>query len=76
MIVFSVLSTWFLMDKMEINPDAYEVVYTLGSRPLYYAFNKETDDEFIADLNRTLQEMKKPNAGGTSIVEQIINSYL
>jgi len=76
MIVFSVLSTWFLMDKMEINPDTYEVVYTLGSRPLYYAFNRETDDEFIADLNRTLQEMKKPNAEGTSIVEQIINSYL
>ncbi len=73
---FNVPSTRYLMIKLGIDPDRYESVYTLKHADLYYAFNKNTDDQFINLLNRTLQEMKQPDAGGTSEVERIIAGYL
>ncbi len=75
-LAFDALSTRFFMEQKGLDSDRYEVVLTLTSRPLYYAFNKETDDKLIAVLNTTLQEMKKQDAEGHSLVSQIVKSYL
>ena len=72
---FSVPSTRYLMIKLGMDPDEYESVYTLKQVDLYYAFHKDTDDQLIHTLNRTLQEMKQPDATGKSSVDRIINSY-
>ena len=76
LLAFDALSARFFMERKGLDPDRYEVVLTLESRPLYYAFNKKTDDRLISALNTTLQEMKKQDAEGRSLVSQIIKSYL
>ncbi|RUM38085.1 MAG: hypothetical protein DSY58_02755 [Desulfobulbus sp.] len=75
LLAFSVSSAWFLMKQMNIDRNGYDVVFTLNSNPLYYAFNAQTDNSLISALNATLQEMKKPDSTGKSIVEQIIDKY-
>jgi polar amino acid transport system substrate-binding protein len=73
---FSVPSTRYLMIKLGMDPDEYESVYTLKQVDLYYAFHKDTDDQLIHTLNRTLQEMKQSDATGKSSVDRIIDSYM
>lgn len=74
---FSVPSAWYLMISLGLDPDEYESVYTLKEVGLYYAFHRNTDDQLIQALNRTLQEMKQPDdATGKSAVDRIIAGYL
>ena len=73
---FSVPSTRYLMIKLGMDPDEYESVYTLKQVDLYYTFHKDTDAQLIHALNRTLQEMKQPDATGKSSVDRIIDSYM
>ena len=73
---FSVPSTRYLMIQQGIDPDEYESVYTLRQAVLYYAFHKDTDDQLIEALNKSLQELKQPDSTGKSRVDQIIDSYL
>ena len=73
---FSVPSTRYLMIKLGIDPDEYESVYTLKQAELYYTFHRDTDDQLIHALNRTLRELKQPDTTGKSGVDRIINSYM
>ncbi len=73
---FNLTTTKYLMIRLGIDPDLYEPVYILKQADLYYAFHRDTDDQLIDALNRTLQEMKRPDATGKSRVDRIINSYL
>ena len=72
---FSVLSARFVMQRMGINPDLFEAVYTLQERPLYFAFHKDSSRELIHSLNATLKDMKIPDATGSCTVTRILNSY-
>ena len=76
MFAFNATTTRYLMMKLGIDPDEYEVVYTLKSAELYYAFNRDTDDRFIDRLNRELVELKKPVDNGSSIFQDIVDRYL
>ena len=73
---FNVPSTRYLMIKMGLDPDNYENVYTLKQVDLYYAFHRDTDDRLIQAFNKTMQEMKQPDATGKSEVDRIIAGYL
>jgi polar amino acid transport system substrate-binding protein len=76
LIGFSVLSARFLMQRMGLNPELFEAVYTLQERPLYFAFHKDSSKELIQSLNSTLKDMKIPDATGTCTVTRILNKYL
>ena len=73
---FSVPSARFLMLELGLNPDEFETVYILKQADLYYAFHRNTDERLILALNKTLLEMKQPDAAGQSDVDRIISGYL
>ncbi len=41
------------------NPDDFESVYVLNKRDLYYAFNKDTPDWIVEELQHALDSLKK-----------------
>jgi polar amino acid transport system substrate-binding protein len=73
---FNAPTTRYLMIKLGINPDEFEVVYSLKTADLYFAFHRETDDRFIAAMNRELLEMKKVDSKGVSSFQTIVDNYL
>lgn len=76
MFAFNVPTTRYLMIDMGINPNDYEVVYTLKQTALYFAFHKDTDPDLIARLNAALQEFHAADANGKSAVDKLIETYL
>lgn len=57
--------------KLEgIDISLYEVVHTLKKGKLYFAFNKNTDDEIIKKWQKALDEIKTEG-----IYEKIVNKY-
>lgn len=73
---FNATTTRYLMIKLGINPDDYEVVFSLKGARLYFAFNVKTDDLLIEAMNRELLELKKPVGDGSSIFQDIVDRYL
>jgi len=76
MFAFSVPTTKYLMIKLGLDPDNYEVVYILKEVELYYAFNTTTDDTIIEHMNTALRELKRPDSNGESTFKRIADSYL
>ena len=52
------------------NPNEYETVYVLQANELYFAFNMETPDKLINQLQRVLDEIKE-----TGEQQKIIDKY-
>lgn len=69
-------STTYLMGKLGIPWNKYEVMHTFEEVPLYYAFSKDTSDEFIKKLNDNLKKLKEPGADGKSRFDKIVAKYL
>lgn len=76
LIAFNTTSTYHTMLQSGLDPDDYETVFILKKIELYYAFNRETDDARIEELDHALKELKKTDADGKSPYESIISSYL
>lgn len=67
--------TWN-MRKMRIDQEDYKVVHAFKRIPLYFAFNKKTDDATIQLLNNALESYKRPNPAGISAYEKRVVRYL
>jgi len=74
--VFNVPTALYLIKNEGLNPGDYEVVHTLKTAQLHYAFHKDTDDALIAALNKALTELKQPGADGKSAFDKIVEKYL
>ena len=59
MVAFGVEGLYFMIKDAGFNPADYETVYVLKEADLYFAFHKDTDDELIMQLNKTLKSIKK-----------------
>lgn len=59
MVAFGVEGLYFMIKDAGFDPEDYETVYILKEADLYFAFHKDTDDELIAQLNKTLKSIKK-----------------
>jgi len=57
-----------LIKNLGLDPDDFEVVYTLKESEFYYAFNKDTDNNFISELNYALFKAKKADRKKTGII--------
>jgi len=58
-----------------LDPDDFEMVHVMNHLKLYVAFNKQTDDLVIGDLQKALEKMKTPKAGGKSRYDEIMAHY-
>jgi polar amino acid transport system substrate-binding protein len=76
MFAFNVPTTFYMMLQTGLNPEDYEVVYTLKETALYFAFHKETDEEFIAKMNDALKALRDPDTDGKSEIDRIREQYL
>lgn len=76
MLAFNTDSTRYTMKRMGLSPDDYQTVFTLKTAQLYYAFHKDTDDQFIKKLNQTLEALKKADDSGHSPYQEILSRYL
>ncbi len=47
----------FVLNKIGLNPDDYEPVFTLKRMPLCIAFNKDADDEIVLAFQQALDEI-------------------
>lgn len=55
---FGIESMYAMLKNAGLNPDSYEVVYTLKESELYFAFHKGTSDLIISELNEVLKKIK------------------
>ncbi len=73
---FNVQTVQYKMVKMGVDPDDFETVYILKTPSLYLALHKDTDPELINKLQKSLDELKKPNMDGVVPFNQIVDKYL
>lgn len=66
----------YIMESEGIDPQRFRVVYPLKTLELYIAFNRKTDNAYIARLNEALEELKQPVGDGPSRYTQIIQAYI
>jgi polar amino acid transport system substrate-binding protein len=58
-------------------PDYFDVVYTLETTDLYYAFNKETPDSVVMAFQRALDTLRsEPDRTGVTEYQRILNQYI
>ncbi len=61
------------MKKAGVNPDAYEIVYTLGERDFYYIFSRDVPDTLVSSFQQALETVRnQKDAQGISEYERII----
>ena len=68
--IYSIGSAKTLLEEMGFNPDDYESVWNLSKSEVSFAFHKDVDDELIAAMQKTLDEIK---ADGT--YDEIMKKY-
>lgn len=56
--------------QMGLDPTDFEMVYTLHTGAVYYAFNIKTSDEIIIRFQKALDELEKDG-----VIDKIIKSY-
>ncbi|UZP66001.1 transporter substrate-binding domain-containing protein [Desulfovibrio mangrovi] len=61
--------------RMGHDIDVLEVVYILGEENLYYALNQRFQDNFITEMQQTLDALKQPTANNQSEYERIMKKY-
>jgi ABC-type amino acid transport substrate-binding protein len=69
-ISYEEIAFMWTLKEMDLNRDDYEVVYNLSKNDLYYAFNLDTPDIIINELQNALNNLKKD---GTYL--EIIQKY-
>lgn len=73
---YSDLGGAYFMKTMGIDPREYTMAHTYLEVPMYFAFNKATDDGIIAKLNKALRQLKQPGPAGVSRFDEIVERYL
>ncbi|MFA7621682.1 MAG: transporter substrate-binding domain-containing protein [Aminobacteriaceae bacterium] len=68
--IYSFGSARTLLEEMGFNPDDYESAWNLSKSDVSFAFHKDVDDELIAEMQKTLDEIK---ADGT--YDEIMKKY-
>ncbi len=76
LLAFNTDSTRYTMLQLGMDPNNYEAVYILKTIKLYYAFNMETNDSVIVELNQALDQLKAPDSQGNNVYDDIVSSYL
>lgn len=71
LLAYGKLVTLWNLKTLGFSPQDYEPVYTLKKADYYYALNPKTDDRIIAQLQTTLDQLKKSGA-----LDEIIKRYL
>lgn len=67
----------WLFHKNGFQPDDYETVWVLAEVYDYYAFHKDMPDALVQQFQNALDEIKKkPEDGGKSEYEKILDNYL
>ncbi len=74
--VFNVQTVQYKMVKLGIDPSDYESVYLLKTPSLYLALHKDTAPEIVAKLQKSLDEMKRPDENGVVLFNRIVDKYL
>lgn len=59
MVAFGYEGMCFVQKNLGIDPKKYELVYVLKKADLYFAFNKQTKNEYIEKLNQIAARLKK-----------------
>jgi len=59
------------------DPDSFEVVYTLDTRDIYFAFNTDTPDSVIAAFQAALDSVRyEPDQTGVTEYQRIVYHYM
>lgn len=58
--------------KLGLDSKDFEMVHVMKHLKLFVAFNKQTDDSLIQNLQNALAKMKQPNSGGKSRYAEIM----
>lgn len=58
MVAFGYEGMRFVQKDLGIDPNEYELIYTLKKADLYFAFNKESDEKYIKELNEIAAKLK------------------
>jgi len=71
------LTGQYEMKKAEVNPDAYEIVYTLSENDFYYIFSRDVPDTLVSSFQHALETVRnQKDAQGVSKYERIIYQNL
>jgi polar amino acid transport system substrate-binding protein len=76
LLAFNTDSTRYTMLQLGMDANDYETVFILKTIKLYYAFNHNTDDNIITEMNQALDQLKIRDSQGNSPYDDIVSSYL
>jgi ABC-type amino acid transport substrate-binding protein len=75
LLVYSQRAAFWWSKQADIDPNIFEAVYLIRQGETYFAFNKETDSEYIEKLQHGLDMLKQPNGTLKSRYQEILDKY-
>lgn len=75
LLVYSERAAYWWSRQVGINPDMFEPVYVVQEGQVYFAFNRDSDEEVVEKLQQGLEMLKSKDESGISRYEQILEKY-
>lgn len=73
---FNIPTALYLVQKLDMHPEDFQVVHELKRTALYFAFHRDTPEDIITRLNEALVVLKRPGENGKSAFDLIQAHYL
>lgn len=73
---YSIEQAYFIIQKLDLDPNDFENVFVLYRKDLYIAFNKNTEEKVIEDFQCVLEQIQTAPDGGQSEYDVIVTHYL
>ena len=71
LVSYEITGAFYKIKQMGFSPSDYEVVYSFKESQLYYAFQKDTPDKIIKEMQKALDKVRKKGK-----LQKIVDSYM
>lgn len=75
LLVYSQRAAFWWSKQADIDPNLFEPVYLIRQGKTYFAFNKDTDSEYVEKLQRGMEMLKVKSSTEASRYDQILDNY-
>ena len=73
---YSIEPAYFIIRKLELDPNDFEDVFVICRKDLYIAFNKNTSDHVIDKFQNALEQLQAPTNGESSEYDAVVSRYI
>ena len=73
---YSIEPAYFIIHKLDLDPNDFEDVFVFYRKELFIAFNRNTDDKIINQFQHALEQLQMSTDGGQSEYDTIVTHYI